>query len=57
MEEIVPADGISTANWRERGLRYVRVFWQLSDKPPLVRRRTMGASETKHKSYGERLDL
>jgi hypothetical protein len=32
-------------------------FGQLSDKPLLVRRRTMGASETKHKSYGERLNL
>jgi hypothetical protein len=32
---IMPADGISAANWEERRLRYVAVLGQLSDKPCL----------------------
>jgi len=29
----VPADGTRAAKWKKRGLRYVAVFGQLSDKP------------------------
>jgi hypothetical protein len=39
---IMPADGISAANWEERRPRYVTVLGQLSDKPCLPIVRDMG---------------
>jgi hypothetical protein len=44
---IVPTDGTRAANMRDRGLRYVADFEQLSDKPLLASVLLFGVSKRK----------
>ena len=49
----MPADGTSAATARKRRVRYVCVFWQLSDKPLLARIWSHGVRGAKRNGWSK----